>query len=327
MLTYTNPVYDRYFADPFVWRHEGTYYAIGTGRPEQEGTDDYGGKPRVLPLLQSADFVHWQFVGGALERPDPALGDEFWAPEIAFHDGTFYLYYSVGTGDKGHHIRVATSRSPTGPYVDNGRPLIDPAACPFSIDAHPFQDDDGRWYLFYARDFLDTEEGARAGTALAVDRLLDMTRLAGEERVVLRARHEWQRFLANRTMYERVWDWHTLEGPFVRKHKGRYYCLYSGGNWHTEGYGVDYAVADHVFGPYSDRGGENGARVLRSVPSHVRGPGHNSVVLGPDGRTEYVVYHAWDENETARRLCLDRLIWTDDGPRCDGPTWTPQTLR
>ncbi len=35
MLTYTNPIYDRYFADPFVWRHEGTYYAIGTGRPEQ----------------------------------------------------------------------------------------------------------------------------------------------------------------------------------------------------------------------------------------------------------------------------------------------------
>jgi len=44
-------------------------------------------------------------------------------------------------------------------------------------------------------------------------------------------------------MYGRVWDWHTLEGPFVRKHDGRYYCFYSGGRWETESYGVDYGVA------------------------------------------------------------------------------------
>ena len=41
-----------------------------------------------------------------------------------------------------------------------------PPECPFAIDPHPFQDADGRWYLFYATDFLDTEGGARAGTAL-----------------------------------------------------------------------------------------------------------------------------------------------------------------
>ena len=30
-VTYTNPVYPEYFADPFVWKFEETYYAIGTG--------------------------------------------------------------------------------------------------------------------------------------------------------------------------------------------------------------------------------------------------------------------------------------------------------
>jgi hypothetical protein len=29
--TYTNPVWHGYFADPFVLRHEGVYYAYGTG--------------------------------------------------------------------------------------------------------------------------------------------------------------------------------------------------------------------------------------------------------------------------------------------------------
>ena len=35
--TYTNPVYSGYFADPFVWRHKGEYYAVGTGTVEASG--------------------------------------------------------------------------------------------------------------------------------------------------------------------------------------------------------------------------------------------------------------------------------------------------
>lgn len=320
--TYKNPVYDRYFADPFVWRHDGVYYAVGTGSEER----DEKRIGRAFPLLRSHDFVHWEFRGGALERPDPALGGDFWAPEVAYDDGTFYLYYSVGEGDKGHQLRAAASASPEGPYVDTGQSLIDPASCPFAIDPHPFRDDDGQWYLFYARDFLNADDEHRAGTALAADRLVTMTRLAGDERVVLRARHDWQRFLANRTMYGQVWDWHTLEGACVRKHEGRYYCFYSGAAWTTENYGVDYGVADHPLGPYSDDGGETMPRVLRSVPGHVRGPGHNSIVVGPDNQTEYLIYHSWDEKARERRMCIDKLIWTPEGPRCQGPTWTPQTL-
>jgi GH43 family beta-xylosidase len=132
--------------------------------------------------------------------------------------------------------------------------------------------------------------------------------------VVLRAHHYWQRFEANRSMYGGTYDWHTLEGPFVRKHDGRYYCFYSGGRWENETYGVDYAVADNVLGPYFDEGSENGPRVLRTLPGELIGPGHNSVVRGPDGG-DYIVYHAWDPRMTARRMFIDRLVWTNDGPR------------
>jgi beta-xylosidase len=342
MQTYTNPVYKDYFADPFVWQHEGVYYAIGTGAAEAEGTVDeiadtpnvnLNNKSRVFPLLRSFDFVNWDYVGNVLQRPDPVLGDNFWAPEVAYCDSfagrrhrQFYLYYSVGHEDKNHQLRVATSDTPLGPYQDVGETLVDPKSCPFAIDPHPFRDDDGQWYLFYARDFLDTSDGVRAGTALVVDKLQTMTKLAGEGKVVLRARSDWQRFLANRLMYGEIYDWHTLEGPCVRKHEGKYYCFYSGGRWETKNYGVDYGIADNVMGPYSDAGNETGPRVLKSVPNFVRGPGHNSIVIGPDGHTEYVVYHAWTENMDKRQICLDMLIWTPEGPSCNGPTWTPQTI-
>ncbi|BBD60220.1 glycoside hydrolase family protein [Nostoc sp. HK-01] len=327
-MDYINPVYQGYFADPFVWQHEGVYYAIGTGAAEAQGTVDNIdiNKSLVFPLLRSFDFVNWDFVGHALLRPDPALGNNFWAPEVAYANGQFYLYYSVGHEDKNHQLRVATSDNLLGPYQDVGETLVDPNFCPFAIDPHPFCDDDGQWYLFYARDFLDTEDGVHAGTALVVDRLQSMTKLAGEEKVVLRARSHWQRFLANRLMYGAIYDWHTLEGPCVRKHEGKYYCFYSGGRWETENYGVDYGVAENVMGVYSDAGNETGPRVLKSVPNFVRGPGHNSIVVGPDGETEYIVYHAWTNNMDMRQICLDKLIWTPQGPRCQGPTWTTQSI-
>jgi beta-xylosidase len=332
--TYTNPVYLDYFADPFVWEYRGEYYAVGTGPMEASGQVEDGerlatgllAQLRVFPLLRSDDFVTWHNIGGALLPVDLELGNTYWAPEAAYHDGNFYLYYSVGHADRDHQLRVAVSNNPQGPYEDTGKTLVNPAVFSFAIDPHPFQDDDGQWYLFYARDFLDTEDGARAGTALMVDRMLDMTTLAGEAKTVMRARSEWQRFQKDRPMYEGVWDWHTLEGPCVRKHDGRYYCFYSGGRWETAQYGVDYGVADNVMGPYSDAGNEAGARVLRTVEGHVIGPGHNSIVIGPDRETEYLAYHAWNPSMTERRMCLDRLLWTPEGPRCAGPTWTPQTV-
>lgn len=305
-MIWENPVYPYYFADPFVWRHEGVYYAVGTSRAAEDASG-----PSRFPLLRSNDLVNWESLGYALIAVSPDLGNDYWAPEVAYSDGIFYLYYSIGHGDKEHHIRVAVSERPEGPFENTGRYLTD---LPFAIDASPFQDDDGEWYLFYARDFLDTDNGFRAGTGLVVDRLIGMTKLAGEERIVMRARHDWQMFMADRPMYDGVYDWHTLEGPVVRKHDGRYCCFYSGGCWKNDTYGVDYAVADSVMGPYSESGNNDGPRVLRTIPGKVIGPGHNSIVAGPDG--EFIVYHAWDLAMTARRMCIDPLIWTPDGPRC-----------
>jgi beta-xylosidase len=306
------PVYPDYFADPFVWEYHGEYFAIGTGEREASG---HPGE-LVFPLLRSKDFATWQPAGRALLRPDQKLGMNFWAPEVAVAEGKFWLYYSVGFGDTNHQLRVATSDTPLGPYQDLDRPILDPGACPFAIDAHPFRDDDGLWYLFYARDFLDGGAGVRAGTALVVARLKSMTAVESEGHVVLRATHDWQRFQSDRFMYGARYDWHTLEGPFVRKHDGRYYCFYSAGRWENETYGVDYGVADHVIGPYSDAGNEAGPRVLRTIPNELIGPGHNSIVRGPGG-DDFLVYHAWDAKMTARRMFIDGLIWTPYGPRCE----------
>src|SRR4051794_18592394 len=181
MITSTEPVYGGYFADPFVYQFEDAYYAVGTGAAEAAGRPPAHG--RVFPMLRSTDFVHWEPMGPCLERPHASLGSDFWAPEVAHREGRFYLYYSVGHGDQRHHLRVASSDHPAGPFRDMGVALTDLQTCSFAIDPHPFRDDDGNWYLFYARDFLDTAPSSpagrlpRFGTALVVRKLVTMTEL------------------------------------------------------------------------------------------------------------------------------------------------------
>lgn len=296
------PVYDGYFADPFAFRAEGMWWVVGTG-PTNDG--------RVCPMLVSEDFVNWHSIGGALV-PTPELGHDYWAPEITKFGDVYRMFYSVGRGDNGHQLRVAESRRPEGPYVDLGEPVLDHATCPFAIDAHVYCDPEGDDWLFYARDLVD---GDRPGTSLVVAPLIDGRRIESDYHVVARANADWQIYERKRPMYDgKVYDWHTLEGPAVVRQGGKLFCLYSGGNWTNETYGVDYVAASRPDGEWSHEP-VGKARVLSTGPG-LKGPGHNSVVKGPDSAM-YIVYHAWSADGKARQMYVSPLRWTEDGPRAE----------
>jgi beta-xylosidase len=307
--TYCNPVYDGYFADPYVLRDGNRYLAYGTGSVVDG---------RMFEVLESTDLASWRRVGGALEPADDP-GTDYWAPEVVPAEGRYWMYYSVGVGDVGHHLRVAVADVPEGPFVDQGVNLTPHEQ--FAIDPHPFQDEDGRWYLYYARDVLDAP---RVGTQLAVDTMPSMTALAGDPRPVVVPTGDWQIYQRARTIYGAVYDWHTIEGPSVVLRGGRYYCLYSAGSWLNESYAVGWAVAPSPLGPWTEPEPDR-ARLLATVPGHVRGPGHNSIVTTRGG-TDMLVYHAWDAAVERRQLWIDPLRWTEEGPSTTGPNWEEQPL-
>jgi GH43 family beta-xylosidase len=314
---YTNPIHPGDFADPFVLRFQGRYYAWGTG-PAANG--------RFFPMLSSADLVHWTEHGGALAPLDLPGAELYWAPEVAYSEGGFYLYYAVGRGDDpDHHLRLATAPHPLGPWRDSDLNLAPHEI--FAIDGHPFRDPaDGLWYLFYARDRL---EPPFAGTGVVVDRLLAMDRLEGKPREVRRPACDWMVFELRRAVKKGL-DWYTAEGPFVLRPAetgGRYVCFYSGGRWEHPNYGVGYTLADHPLGPWTDDANIAGPQVLTTDPGRVIGPGHNSVVTGPDLLAPYIVYHAWNVGLTARTPRIDRLAWQDGRPHVPGgPSTTPRPV-
>jgi GH43 family beta-xylosidase len=263
--------------------------------------------------------VNWEARAGALAPLQPPAGEQYtcyWAPEVMNDNGVFYLYYSVG--DEEHmHIRAATSTEPGGPFIDSGHRLTSEQ---FAIDAHVFTDDDGARYLFYAADFLDH---THIGTGIVVDRMLDVFHLAGNPQPVARARFDWQVYDPNRAEKGGV-RWHTVEGPFVLKRKGRYYLMFSGGNWQNDSYGLAYAISDRMeFLKEWEQpcDGDCTRPILKSNQAQgVIGPGHNSVVRGPDNRQLYCVYHRWNQEVGARVMAIDRLEWVGERLAVLGPS-------
>jgi len=307
--TYLNPVYPHSFPDPFVLKFRGEYFAYCTG-----DADD----GNLFGILHSEDLVNWVYIGSAME-PLASRPPFYWAPEIVYDNGKFYLYYSAGN-EILMEIRVAVSDRPDGAFVDAGVRLTREE---FAIDAHVFIDDDGSRYLFYATDFL---EHSHIGTGTVVDRLIDWKTLAGTPRPVSRAKYDWQVYDPARKEKGGV-RWHTVEGPTVLKRKGEYFEMFSGGNWQNMSYGVSFAVTDSMKSTdewlqFSD--GEKILPIVQTIPDQVIGPGHNSVVRGPNNRELYCVYHRW--TEAGRVLAIDRMDFAGDRIFVAGPTTTAQPL-
>lgn len=311
-MTYTNPVWEGYLADPYAFKaSDGYYYAIGTGLKdtyfEYEGELEY---ENHFPMLKSKDMQNWELVGGVLPDLKEPFIKRYWAPEIAEKDGKYYLFYS---GDM--RIRVAVADKPEGPYTDLEKILIPDR---FNIDGHPFFDPVSKqWYLYIAKKF---RFGDRPGTGLAVVKLgEDMASLEGPIHDITTEFRDWQLFGSKNVEY-------CVEGASVVYKDGKYWCFYSGGDWKTPTYGVGCLVSDSIMGTYRDVWSLERGSVVSTIPGELIGPGHTSLLLAPDNETWFLVYHSWNKERTKRQMCLDPLVWTDKGPKVYQPARGRKTV-
>jgi hypothetical protein len=99
------------FADPHMIFHNGNFYVYGTNH-------------LGVAVARSTDNLQtFEHMGLAL-RSDLAHDNSpymYWAPEVFYHDGTFYMHYTSSTIGSGanefqHRLRVATSDNPLGPF-------------------------------------------------------------------------------------------------------------------------------------------------------------------------------------------------------------------
>ncbi len=269
------------------------------------------GEPTGGLALVAPDHDHW-------------AETDLWAPEVMYADGTFYMYVTgtrhaeggigthpgagVGVNHGNDALRrqgVARSESPTGPFVLDEEPLLGV----WSIDGHPFVDLDGRRWLFYnVRDDSTWYRSEVPGCGNVVDELVAPATVTGLATPVTVPSLAWEGNV------DRSWFWN--EGPTVLRRRGRYVQMYSGGYYGDSTYGVGFATADSPRGPWT-KADHN--PVFRSH-ARITGPGHHSVVPGPDGVTLYAVYHGYVDGWPGRKVHVDRLHWSTEGPRMGSGT-------
>jgi beta-xylosidase len=275
--TYRNPLLmDDNPADPHVIRVDGTYYLYAT---------THG---RGYDALVSTDLVNWEPKGRVFD--DPRGGA--WAPDVFHHvrgDGKFYLYY---TDTQEHEdddeledkqIGVAVADSPLGPFEDK-RVLVKGA-----IDAHLFQDDDGRLYLYY----VVIEDGFK----IMVQPMADPLTPQGEATKLIEPTEPWEMAAGNVT-----------EGPFILKRDDVYYLMYSGSGADSPQYAIGYATAKSPTGPFEKFTGNPIVRQREGL----FGPGHHCVVEGPDGKLWMVYHQKYTPRRSFRRFIAIDPLWFDD---------------
>ncbi|MEL7586250.1 MAG: glycoside hydrolase family 43 protein [Prolixibacteraceae bacterium] len=242
--------------DPFIMLYEGQYYAYGT-------LSENG-----IAVFVSDDLQNWSapdnLPGGlALKKEDVWADRWFWAPEVYHVNGKFYMYYSAD-----EHICVATSNSPLGPFTQEvQKPMIADEKC---IDNSLFIDDDGKPYLFFDR----FNDGLNIWVAELEENLMDIK--SETMRKCINVSQEW----------EKVWP-RVNEGSFVVKHNGVYYMTYSANSYESPFYGIGFATATSVTGPWTKY--ENNP--IFQKPGELVGVGHSAMFTDKAGKLR-IVFHA-----------------------------------
>ncbi|HKS30260.1 MAG TPA: family 43 glycosylhydrolase [Pyrinomonadaceae bacterium] len=281
---YKNPVIAGDYPDPSVIRVGKDYYATATS----------GEWAPEFPILHSRDLLNWEIVGAVFRRrPDWAQGN-FWAPEISYDKGRYFVYYTARKKGGPLCVAVASSNNAAGPYTDHG-----PLVCQEigSIDAMAVTDEKGERYLIWKEDGNSREKP----TPLWAQKLsADGTKLAGEKKELFRND-------------PKSWEGGVVEGAFVLKRGEWFYLFYSGNACCGRrcNYALGVARSRKLLGPWE----KNPANPILAENQLWQCPGHGSIVTDEEGR-DLLLYHAYRHGEEAfyigREALLDEIKW--DGP-------------
>ena len=76
--------------DPFILLYEDKYYMYGT-----RGSEAWTDKSTGLDAYVSKDLENWEEIRDVFLPPENFWADRnFWAPEVHYYNGSFYMFVS-----------------------------------------------------------------------------------------------------------------------------------------------------------------------------------------------------------------------------------------
>ncbi|MDE5804641.1 MAG: family 43 glycosylhydrolase [Lachnospiraceae bacterium] len=275
---YRNPIRTGFYPDPSIVRVGDDYYMVNSS---------FIFFP-CIPISHSRDLLHWKIIGYAITNPEWARLDEleggrgYWAPDISYYKGRFYICATYRLNDTGTIYRkqmVVSSDKPEGPYSEPV--FLDEDG----IDPSIFTDDDGKRYMLLNRGARIFEISENADRQIGPATLL----FYGDQK-------------------------RAPEGPHLLKKDGYYYLFEAEGGTGA-GHRITVSRSRELFGVYEPCP-YNPIMRQNDETAPIQRCGHGKPVQTPDGW--YMVYLCGRMVDGAysilgRETALDPITWTADG--------------
>lgn len=305
--TFTNPLLPN-GADPWSIYHEGFYYYMHT-----TGRNLTIWKTRSLADLKNAEKkIVWK------PPAKSPYSKDIWAPELHFIDGKWYIYFAADAGrNQSHRLWVLENSSPDplrGKWTMKGK-LAD-STDKWAIDGSVFEH---RNQLYLVWSGWEGDVNGRQDIYIA--RMKNPWTIDSRRVRLSTPQYAWE------TVGD-ILDWRTSdnpphvavnEGPQILKHKDKLFLIYSASGCWTESYTLGMLTArsdSDLLDPASWK--KDPRPVFRPSPEgKAYAPGHNSFFKSPDGKEDWILYHA---NPQPNQGCgrwrsprAQRFTWNADG--------------
>ena len=291
--------------DPVMIKQGDTYYLFVTG----------GG------VAKSTDMHHWVSVKPVLDKPlqwvtediIPGYRGGFWAPDIQYLNGKYYLYYSPSAFAK-NTSAIGVMTNVTLDQDDPNYKWVDHGMIVQSIPNRDF------WNAIDANVYFDKGWGGKVTGWLTFGSFwggIKMVKLA-PDMISLAQPEEWYSVAKQ----ERTFGMPdtdpgdgTIEAPFVY-HRHQYYYLFVSLDYCCRGLDSNYNVvvgrSREITGPYFDKNGvpmyAGGGTFVAGETEDYAGIGH-CAVYDFDGKT-YFIAHGYDKQDNGNsKLVVKEILW------------------
>ncbi|WP_263356397.1 glycoside hydrolase family 43 protein [Acidicapsa ligni] len=300
--TFKNPLLST-GPDPWVIRYGGFYYYMNS-----TGTN--------LTIRKTSDITDLAHAETKIVWTPPSTGPyskDLWAPELHRFDDRWYIYFAADDGPNEHHriyVVENTAADPLdGTWEFKGK--VSDATNKWAIDASVFEDHNQRYILWSGWEG-DTDGEQR----IYIAHLKNPWTVDSPRAMLSYPQYPWERVgdLLDRPAMPHV---NVNEGPEILQHNEDIFLVYSGSACWTDYYALGVIRAksgtnlldqaswmkyDHPF-------------FKQDREAKVFGTGHNGFFKSPDGKQDWIIYHA---NPASGEGCGDHR-----SPRIQPFTWNP----
>ena len=232
----------------------------------------------------------------------------FWAPDVAYFNNRYHLYYSVSTfGSQVSAIGLATNPTldpddPNFAWTDHGPVIQSQIGSAYNaIDPNIIQTSSGEVYMSF---------GSFWNGIYLVPIELDTGKLPS-------------RYLARNLARNS-----SIEAAFIHERAGEFYLFVNWGsccNGSGSTYNIRVGRSSTIAGPYLDQNGvnmlNNGGTLFLGTEGDFIGPGHTSIF--PHGESEWFGYHYYDGDDFGRsKYNIREIRWTEEGWPVAGQAFT-----